>query len=74
MGMFSKKSVLKVLEVVWEVSVFSGMVGFRSPSAFAHFRNSLGIDLQLARRPHDIGVDDLTVVTIMFTVVMSASS
>ena len=46
MGMFSKKSVLKVLDVVWEVSGLPGKVGFWSPRALAHFRKFLEIDLR----------------------------
>ena len=45
MGFVSKMSVLKVLEVVWEVSGLSGKVGFWSPRALAHFRKFLEIDL-----------------------------
>ena len=74
MGCVSKMSVLKVWEVVWEVFGFSGTVGFGSPSAISHSQKFLKLDLQLARRPFDIDADDLTVITIAITVVMSASS
>ena len=44
MGFVSKMSVLKVLEVVGEVSGFSGTVGFWSQMALCTFRNFLEVD------------------------------
>ena len=74
MGVLSKITTMKVLEVVLEVLGFSGTVGFWSPSAISHFQKFLELDLQLARRPFDIGADDLTVVKIVVTIVVSPSS
>ena len=50
MGMFSKMTIMKVLEVVWEVSGFSGKVGIWSSRAFAHFRNFQEVDLRQSPR------------------------
>ena len=60
MGMFSKMTIMKVFEVVWAVSGFSGTVGFWSLKAISHFRKFRKLDF--------------TVVTIDFTVVIIVTS
>ena len=85
MGMFSKMTTMKVLEVVWEVSGCSGEVGIWSLRALAHFRNFLEVDLRQSPRCQmpishfqKSVFDNLTIVTIdltiVVTVVVSSSS
>ena len=59
MGMFSKMTIMKVFEVVWAVSGFSGTVGFWSLKEISHFRKFRKVDFTVVNTTSDVNTTSM---------------